>query len=85
MIMTRQEQKFFKVLISLNALSNSFQQFILLILIGNGLTQCSQDNTQDYLDFWTKLRMKKSRAHLAHSYILLYIAYVSTIRVGHAI
>ena len=75
--------KFFKMLISLNTLNSSFQWFILLSLIGSGLTQCLQDLNHNDLDFWTKLRMGKSRAHLTHSYILLYIAYVSTIRVGH--
>ena len=77
--------KFSKALISLNALNGSFQQFILLALIGSGLTQCLQDLNHNDLDFWIKLRMGKSKAHLACSYILLYIAYVSTIRVGHVV
>ena len=52
--------KFSKALISLNALNGSFQQFVLLALIGSGLTQCLQDLNHNDLDFWMKLRMGKS-------------------------
>jgi hypothetical protein len=43
--------KFSKALISFNAPNGSFQWFVLLALIGSGLTQCLQDLNYNDLDF----------------------------------